>query len=58
MSAKYKAWCMDEERSYTPLGTTSFYKQIGRFYPKKESHGFRGYVDVKLKKPEGMLEIK
>jgi putative DNA primase/helicase len=58
MYAKYKTWCMDEERSYTPLGTTSFYKQIGRFYPKKDSNGFRGYADVRLKKPDGMLEIK
>jgi putative DNA primase/helicase len=58
MYAKYKTWCMDEERSYTPLGTTSFYKQMGRFYPKKDSNGFRGFGDVKLKKPDGMLEIK
>ena len=58
MYAKYKTWCMDEERSYTPLGTTSFYKHMSRFYPKTDSHGFRGFVDVRFKKPEGMLEIK
>lgn len=58
MYAKYKAWCMDEERSYTPLGTTSFYKQLSRFYPKKHSCDFRGFTDVRLRMPEGMLEIK
>jgi hypothetical protein len=58
MYAKYKAWCMDEERSYTPLGTTSFYKKMSRYYQRKDANGFRGFVDVRLKKPEGMLEIK
>lgn len=58
MYAKYKTWCMDEERSYNPLGTTSFYKQLVRFYQKVDSHGFRGFINVRLKKPEGMLEIK
>jgi hypothetical protein len=56
--AKYKSWCADEERSYSPLGTTSFYKQLVRFYPKIDAGGFRGFADVKLKMPEGMVEIK
>ncbi len=56
--AKYKAWCMDEERSYTPLGTTSFYKQFAKFYRKVDANGFRGFADVKLKMSEGMVEIK
>ena len=58
MYAKYKAWCMDEERSYNPLGTTSFYKQMIRFYQKVDSNGFRGFVGVKFKKPDGMIELK
>lgn len=58
MYAKYKSWCRDEERSYSPLGTTTFYKLLSRFYQKKDSHGFRGFVDVKIKMPDGMIEIK
>ena len=57
MYAKYKSWCMDEERSYTPLGTTSFYKQMARFYSKMDAHGFRGFTDVRLKKPDGIVDI-
>lgn len=56
--SKYKSWCTDEERSYTPLGTTSFYKQLARFYPKKDANGFRGFVDVKLKMPDGIVTLK
>lgn len=55
--AKYKTWCMDEERSYNPLGTTSFYKQFARFYRKVDGNGFRGFANVKLKMPDGMVEI-
>ena len=49
MYACYKNWCSDDERDFTPLGTTSFYKQLARFYHRKDSNGFRGFVDVKIK---------
>ncbi len=56
--AKYKSWCSDDEREYNPLGSTSFYKQMARFYQRIDAHGFRGFADVKLKMPEGTIEIK
>lgn len=56
--SKYKTWCMDEERSYNPIGTSSFYKSLARFYRRIDAHGFRGFVDVKLKQPDGMITIK
>lgn len=56
--AKYKSWCADEERSYNPLGTTSFYKQFARFYNKIDSNGFRGFAGAKIKLPDGMVTIK
>jgi putative DNA primase/helicase len=49
MYACYKNWCSHDERDFTPLGTTSFYKQLARFYHRKDSNGFRGFVDVKIK---------
>lgn len=58
MYAKYKSWCTDEERNYSPLGSTSFYKQLERFYRRVDSNGFRGFADVKLKLPEGLVTIK
>ena len=58
MYAKYKNWCMDEERNYTPLGTTSFYKHMGRFYQRVDANGFRGFDNVRLRKPDGMIVIK
>ena len=58
MYAKYKTWCMDEERSYNPLGTTSFYKSINRFYQKVDSNGFRGFVGVKFKQTDNTIIIK
>lgn len=49
MYSKYKEWCADGEREYKPLGTTSFYNALERFYPKYYSHGVRGFEDVKFR---------
>lgn len=56
--AKYKSWCADDERNFTPLGTTSFYNELGRYYHRKDSNGFRGFEDVKIKMPENVITIK
>ena len=58
MYAKYKAWCADEERSYSPLGTTTFYKKMGKFYNRKDSNGYRGFVNVKIKQQDNTITIK
>ena len=58
MYAKYKSWCADEERSYAPMGTSSFYKKLSKFYNRKDSNGFRGFVDVKLKSSGNAITIK
>ena len=58
MYAKYKAWCNDEERSYNPMGTSSFYKKLNKYYNRKESHGFRGFVNVRLKESNNTINIK
>lgn len=58
MYSKYKSWCADEERSYTPMGTTTFYKKLAKYYNRKESNGFRGFVDVKLKSSANAITIK
>jgi putative DNA primase/helicase len=58
MYAKYKSWCADDERDYTPLGTTTFYKKIGKFYKRKDSNGFRGFVDVKVRHSDNNIVIK
>lgn len=58
MYSTYKAWCLDEERNYNPMGTTSFYKKLNKFYERKDSHGWRGFVGVKLKQPDTMINIK
>lgn len=58
MYAKYKSWCADEERSYSPMGTSSFYKKLSKFYNRKDSNGFRGFVDVKLKSSGNVITIK
>lgn len=55
--AKYKSWCMDDERNYNPLGTSSFYKSLARFYRRVDSHGFRGFTDVKLKQTDGIIAL-
>ena len=57
MYAKYKAWCADEERNYNPIGTTSFYEQMARFYPRKDANGFRGFTECRLKLADGMVTI-
>lgn len=56
--ARYKTWCNDEERNYNPLGTSSFYKSLNRFYPRKDSNGFRGFVDVKVKDSDKTIVLK
>lgn len=58
MYAKYKSWCADEERCYSPLGTTTFYKKLAKYYNRKDSNGFRGFADVKIKQSNNMIEIK
>ena len=58
MYAKYKSWCADEERCYNPLGTTTFYKKLNKYYSRKDSHGFRGFVDVKIKQSANTITIK
>lgn len=55
--ARYKSWCMNEERGYTPFGTTTFYKKLSKFYPRKDANGFRGFVDVKLKAASDEITI-
>lgn len=49
MYSKYKEWCEDEERNYNPLGTTSFYNEMERFYKQGRASTGRYFVDVKLK---------
>ena len=56
--AKYKTWCSDEERNYNPLGSTSFYKHLNRFYNRVDSNGFRGFENVRLKKSESTIVLK
>ncbi len=58
MYAKYKAWCADDERCYTPMGTTTFYKKLGKYCHRKESNGFRGFVDVRLKQQDNTIIVK
>lgn len=58
MYAKYKSWCADEERCYNPMGTTSFYKKLAKYYGRKDAHGFRGFVDVKIKQSNNLIQIK
>jgi putative DNA primase/helicase len=50
--SKYKEWCEDEERGYNPLGSTTFYTELERFYKRGRSHGIRCFTDVQLKKEE------
>ena len=47
--AKYKEWCDDEERGYNPLGSTTFYAQMERFYKRMRSMSVGYFVDVRLK---------
>ena len=49
MYSKYKEWCEDEERDYNPLGTSSFYTELERFYKQGRASTGRYFVDVKLK---------
>ena len=49
MYSKYKEWCEDEERDYNPLGTSSFYNELERFYKQGRSSTGRFFTDVKLK---------
>lgn len=58
MYSKYKSWCNDEERSYTPMGTTTFYKKLSKFYARKDSDGFRGFKDVRLKDSSNRIILK
>lgn len=58
MYSKYKAWCSDEERSYAPMGTTTFYKKLAKHYNRKDSNGFRGFADVKIKQSNNIITIK
>jgi putative DNA primase/helicase len=45
----YKAWCEDEEREYTPMGSTSFYTEMDRFYKRVRQNNARCFDGVKLK---------
>ena len=47
--SKYKAWCEDEERGYNPLGSTTFYTELERFYHRTKSNGVRYFLDVRIK---------
>ena len=47
--SKYKEWCDDEERGYNPLGSTTFYAQMERFYKRMRSMSVGYFVDVRLK---------
>ena len=47
--AKYKEWCGDEEREYNPVGSTTFYAQMERFYKRMRSMSVGYFVDVRLK---------
>ena len=52
MYSKYKEWCDDEERDYTPLGTSSFYTEMERFYKQGRTSSpstLRYFADVRLK---------
>lgn len=49
MYSKYKEWCEDEERNYNPLGSTTFYTEMERFYKQGRSSTGRYFADVKLK---------
>ena len=50
--SKYKEWCDDEEREYTPLGSTTFYTELERFYERGRTKSFRYFSGVKLKMDE------
>ena len=58
MYAKYKSWCADDERCYSPLGSTTFYKKLSKYYGRKNAHGFRGFNDVKIKQSDNAIIIK
>lgn len=58
MYAKYKSWCADDERCYNPMGTSTFYKKLNKYYNRKESNGFRGFVNVKIKQSGNNVVIK
>ena len=47
--SKYKEWCEDEERGYNPLGSTTFYGEMERFYHRTKVNGIRCFTDVKIK---------
>ena len=46
--SKYKEWCEDEERDYTPLGSTKFYAELERFYERGRTNTSRFFSNVKL----------
>ena len=58
MYSKYKSWCADDERNYSPLGTTTFYKKLAKHYNRKDSNGFRGFTGVKIKQSDNFVTIK
>ena len=47
--AKYKEWCEDDERGYNPLGSTSFYTEMDRFYKRVRQNNARCFDGVRLK---------
>ena len=47
--SKYKEWCEDEERNYNPLGSTTFYTEMERFYKRSRSHSIGYFNGVRLK---------
>lgn len=49
MYNQYKSWCIDEERGYRPMGSTTFYGKLSKHYTRIDSHGFRGFEGVKIK---------
>ncbi len=49
MYSKYKEWCEDEERGYSPLGSTSFYNEMDRFYKRVRQNNARCFDGVRLK---------
>ena len=47
--SKYKEWCDDEEREYNPVGSTTFYQGMERFYKRSRSMSVGYFNGVRLK---------
>lgn len=47
--SKYREWCEDEERGYNPIGSTTFYSEMDRFYKRVRLNNARCFTGVKFK---------